>query len=148
MQTTTCLRRLCGTLSPSFGRGLGLHSGLSALLELPGRQTPCHVTVLVWCEVSILENEPHEALRLVAIDIGRPLDAYGTGLGERLALGVLGVLGGRCAVGDEHDVALAPDELLDLLALVALGDLRVGRRPPVSPAELERRARSDNPVRP
>ena len=58
------------TLSPSFGRGLGLHSGLSALLELPGRQTPCHVTVLVWCEVSILENEPHEALRLVAIDIG------------------------------------------------------------------------------
>ena len=65
---------------------------------------------------------------------------YGTGLGERLALGVLGVLGGGRAVGDEHDVALAPDELLDLLALVALGDLRVGRRPPVSPAELERRA--------
>ena len=33
------------TLSPSFGRGLGLHSGLSALLELPGRQTPCdHVS--------------------------------------------------------------------------------------------------------
>ena len=72
-------------LSPAFGRRLGLRGRLCALPELTSRQAPSQMTVLVCCEVDVLQDEPHEALRLVTIGICGPLHTHGARLGKLLA---------------------------------------------------------------
>ena len=70
----------------------------------------------------------------------RPPDADGTCLGELLAVCRLGLsLGGGCAVGNKHDLALAPDWHINLLALLAVSNLLVGWLAPVglAPADLD-----------
>eukprot|EP00966_Prymnesium_polylepis_P224100 5184237-Prymnesium_polylepis.1 len=90
----------------------------------------------------LLKDVPREHLRLrhLTVQILWPPDAHSTCLGKLLATSAFrGLFGGR-AVGDEHDLTLAPDRDADLLALLSLSDLRGGWLAPVASAHLEMRA--------